>query len=159
VPIDLGRTILSTGLAGLNPIRDIANVRTTVLLTEAQVNVDDTSGSRALAQTSPGGILNIGGTGGFITTQRVQTATHGVTCSPTSTPLSNPLRQPGSCERHLGDAPERHRRVLPLHGVGQYERASDLLGRIAMIRCSAGFGVVNGADEPHDRGSATSDLG
>jgi hypothetical protein len=33
---------LSTGLAGLNPIRDIANVRTTVLLAEAQFNVDNT---------------------------------------------------------------------------------------------------------------------
>jgi hypothetical protein len=101
VPIDLGPTILSTGLAGLNPIGDIANVRTTVLLTEAQFNVDDTSGSRALTQTSPGGILNIGGTGGFITMQRVQTATHGGDVLATSTPSSNPSRQPGSCERHL----------------------------------------------------------
>ena len=42
VPIDLDPTILSTGLAGLNPIRDIANVRTTVLLAEAQFNVDNT---------------------------------------------------------------------------------------------------------------------
>jgi hypothetical protein len=42
VPIDLDPTVLSTGLAGLNPIRDIANVRTTVLLAEAQFNVDNT---------------------------------------------------------------------------------------------------------------------
>ena len=42
VPIDLDPTILSTGLAGLNPIRDIANVRATVLLAEAQFNVDNT---------------------------------------------------------------------------------------------------------------------
>jgi len=42
VPIDLDPTILSTGLAGLNPIPDIANVRTTVLLAEAQFNVDNT---------------------------------------------------------------------------------------------------------------------
>ena len=42
MPIDLDPTILSTGLAGLNPIRDIANVRTTVLLAEAQFNVDNT---------------------------------------------------------------------------------------------------------------------
>ena len=42
VPIDLDPTILSTGLAELNPIRDVANVRTTVLLAEAQFNVDDT---------------------------------------------------------------------------------------------------------------------
>jgi hypothetical protein len=42
VPIGLDPTILSTGLAGFNPIRDIANVRTTVLLAEAQFNVDNT---------------------------------------------------------------------------------------------------------------------
>jgi len=42
VPIDLDPTVLSTGLAGLNPIRDIAKVRTTVLLAEAQFNVDNT---------------------------------------------------------------------------------------------------------------------
>jgi hypothetical protein len=42
VPIDLDPTILSTGLAGLNTIRDIANVLTTVLLAEAQFSVDNT---------------------------------------------------------------------------------------------------------------------
>jgi hypothetical protein len=42
VPIDLDPTILNTGLAGLNPIRDIANVRTAVLLAKAQFNVDNT---------------------------------------------------------------------------------------------------------------------
>jgi hypothetical protein len=80
VPIDLDPTVLSTGLGGPNPIRDIANVRTTVLLAEAQFNVDNTKrGSRAPASTRPGGILNIGGTCGLITTQRVQTATTAVT--------------------------------------------------------------------------------
>jgi hypothetical protein len=33
-------------------------------------------------------------------------------------------------------------------------------GRFATVRYSASrFGVVNGADKPHDHGSATSDLG
>ena len=71
VPIDLDPTVLSTGLAELNPIRDIANVRTTVLLAEAQFNVDNTKCSRAPAPTSPGGILNIGGTA--VSSRRVQT--------------------------------------------------------------------------------------
>jgi hypothetical protein len=43
VPIDLDPGILSTGLADLNPIQDIANVRTTVFLAEAQFNVDNTN--------------------------------------------------------------------------------------------------------------------
>ena len=160
LPIDLDPTILSTGLAGLNPIRDIANVRTTVLLAEANSTSTTPSGWRAPAPTSPGGILNIGGNGGLITTQRVQTATTAVTVLADITPSSNPSRQPGSCERHLGDARERHRRVLPLRGVGQYERASDLLARSQRSAARhAGFGVVNDADEPHDHESATSDLG
>ena len=160
LPIDLDPTILSTGLAGLNPIRDIANVRTTVLLAEANSTSTTPSGWRAPAPTSPGGILNIGGNGGLITTQRVQTATTAVTVLADITPSSNPSRQPGSCERHLGDARERHRRVLPLRGVGQYERASDLLARSQRSAARhAGFGVVNDPDEPHDHESATSDLG
>jgi Enoyl-CoA hydratase/isomerase len=57
LPIDLDPTILSTGLAGLNPIRDIANVRTTVLLAEANSTSTTPSGWRAPAPTSPGGIF------------------------------------------------------------------------------------------------------
>jgi hypothetical protein len=103
--------------------------------------------------------LNIGVTGGLLT-KRVQTATTAVT-SPTSTPSSNPSRQPGSCERHLGDALERHRRVLPLRGVGAARASLRSSGRVATVRYSASRFLEwsLGADEPHDHGSATSDLG
>jgi hypothetical protein len=53
-------------------------VRTTVLLAEAQSNVDNTKWL-ASAPTSARGILNIGGTGGLTRTQRVKTATTAVT--------------------------------------------------------------------------------
>jgi HK97 family phage major capsid protein len=140
IPIDLDPTILSTGSAGLNPIRSIARIIPTVgdvskgvaadaptaayqaeaaemtdnsptlvqpvittqrgsafvpvsfeifqdwpqdqlaneltnLLAESRFNVDNLKWFSGTGTNEPGGLLNIGGTGGLTTTQRVQTAT------------------------------------------------------------------------------------
>jgi hypothetical protein len=75
VPIDLDPTILSIGLAGLT--RFETSLTCAPRCCWLRLNSTSTTPSGALAQTSPGGILNIGGTGHLITTRRVQTATHG----------------------------------------------------------------------------------
>jgi hypothetical protein len=77
VPIDLDPTILSTGLAGLTRFETSPTCAPRCCWLRLNSTSTTPSGSRALAQTSPGGILNIGGTGRLITTRRVQTATHG----------------------------------------------------------------------------------
>jgi HK97 family phage major capsid protein len=144
VPIDLDPSILSTGSGSLNPIRQIANVRTTIgdiwkgvsadaptaayqaeaaemadasptlvqpsittqrgnafipvsyevlmdwpqdqlveelsnLLDESKNNLDSAKWLTGTGTNEPGGILNIGSTGGLTTTQRLQTTTTAVT--------------------------------------------------------------------------------
>jgi HK97 family phage major capsid protein len=144
IPIDLDPSILSTGSGSLNPIRQIANVRTTIgdiwkgvsadaptaayqaeaaemndasptlvqpsittqrgsafipvsyeiimdwpqdqlveelrnLLDESKNNLDSSKWLTGTGTNEPGGILNIGSTGGLTTTQRLQTTTTAVT--------------------------------------------------------------------------------
>jgi hypothetical protein len=117
--------------------------------------------SRALAQTSPGGTLNIGGTGGLITTRRLQTATHGgdvladFYTFKQSIAATRFMRTP-SWAMHPDVIDAFYRFVA---SGSTSEPQIFLAGSQQSAAQQAGFGVVNHADEPHDHGSATSDLG
>ena len=65
---DLDLTILSIGLAGLT--RSETSLTCAPRCCWLRLNSTSTTPSGALAQTSPGGILNIGGTGHLITTRQ-----------------------------------------------------------------------------------------
>jgi hypothetical protein len=153
--------ILSTGLARLNPIRDIANVRTTVLLAEAQFNVDNTKW--------------LAGTGTDESWRHLEHRRH--------------LRSHSDAARadrnHGGECARRHLQLQAIHRGNQVHANAILAMHPNVIDAFYRF-VASGStsepqifwqggngpllskqvlewstmqDEPHDHGSATSDLG
>jgi hypothetical protein len=160
VPIDLDPTILSTGLAGLTRFETSPTCAPRCCWLRLNSTSTTPSGSRALAQTSPGGILNIGGTGRLITTRRVQTATHG------GDVLADiyTFKQPIAATRFMRTPSWRCTRTSSTRSTASWRRAARASlrssGRVATVRCSASrFWSGQPCHKPHDHGSATSDLG
>jgi predicted phage gp36 major capsid-like protein len=91
------------------------------------------SGSRAPAPTSPGGILNIGGTGRLITTQRVQTATTAVTV------LADIYLQAvhRGNQAHANAILAMHPNVIDASWHRAARASLRSSGRVATVRCSA----------------------
>ena len=103
--------------------------------------------------------MNIGGTGGLITTPRVQTATKAVTVVADI----YTFKQSSAATRFMRTPSWRCTRTSSTRSTASWRRAARASlrssGSVAAARYSAGrFWVVNDADEPHDHGSATSDL-
>ena len=161
MPIDLDPTVLSTGLAGLNPIRDIANVRATVLPAEAQFNVDNTKW--------------LAGTGTDESWRHLEHRRHRRSHSDAARADRN----------HGGDRARRHQQLQAIHRGNQVHANAILAMHPNVIDAFYRF-VASGStsepqifwqggngpllskqvlewstmqDEPHDHGSATSDLG
>ena len=153
--------ILSPGLARLNPIRDIANVRTTVLLAEAQFNVDNTKW--------------LAGTGTDESWRHLEHRRHRRSHSDAARADRN----------HGGDRARRHLQLQAIHRGNQVHANAILAMHPNLIDAFYRF-VASGStsepqifwqggngpllskqvlewstmqDEPHDHGSATSDPG
>jgi hypothetical protein len=133
-------------------------VRTTVLLAEAQFNVDHTKWLAGTGTDESWRHLEHRRHPRSHTTQRVQTATTAVTVLTDIYAINQPSRQPGSCDCHLGDAPTVIDAVYRVVASGSTSEPEIFW----QGRNGPPLGEQPWSGQPyrraHDHGSATSDL-